>query len=65
MIEVQILALLCAGTRDAFRQACALFHSVDDAETYARLEKHFPGLRNYDERGNYVGAVSNENGWSH
>lgn len=25
---------------------------------------HYPGLLNYDEKGNWIGNVANENGWT-
>jgi hypothetical protein len=35
-------------------------HSKRALEEFLR---DYPNITNYDERGNYVGAVANENGW--
>lgn len=35
------------------------------AETLDTMEELYPNvIRDYDEKGNYVGSVANENGWT-
>ena len=46
------------------RDACALFCGIDDDDVFETVAAAFPALRNYDAKGNYVGAVANENGWT-
>lgn len=62
-------AAICASIGSALsagndREACRIFNSIDDDEVFAVVSKRFPALRNYDARGNWVGSVSNENGWT-
>ena len=61
-------AILCqideAFERDDFLQVCRLVNSIDDDDAYARVLKSYPNLCNYDAKGNYVGSVANENGWT-
>lgn len=50
--------------RAAFSEACALFNSIDDDETFRVALDRFPGLMNYGPRGEWQGACRYENGWS-
>jgi hypothetical protein len=45
-------------------EACFAFHSIDDDEIYEAVIEVFPGLRNYGPRGEWIGSVANENGWT-
>jgi hypothetical protein len=46
----------------SFRDACALFDSIDDDAVFASVVARWPHLMNYDGRGNWVGSCGNENG---
>lgn len=38
--------------------------NTDDCNIAADLLINVPGIMNYDNRGNWIGSVSNENGWT-
>jgi hypothetical protein len=47
----------------------ALLERVAEGDLYAEEEleyflEDYPGIPNYDSRGNFIGSVSNENGWT-
>ena len=60
----EISAALALGTQSGDVEASRLFCSIDDDDAFAVVSKRFPALMNYDARGNWVGSVSNENGWT-
>jgi hypothetical protein len=61
-------AIIClideAFERDDFLEACRLFNSIDDDTVFAAVCRSYPNLNNYDAKGNYIGSVANENGWT-
>jgi hypothetical protein len=36
-------------------------HAEEDLEYFL---EDYPNIRNYDSRGNFIGSMSNENGWT-
>jgi hypothetical protein len=50
--------------KDDFHAVCRLFNSIDDDEVYEAVTRCYPNLSNYDAKGNYIGPVANENGWT-
>ena len=68
MTSTQIIkalrALLATDRRDDFLEACRIFNSIEDDETFDRVYVRMPSLINYDAKGNYVGSYYNENGWT-
>ena len=50
--------------RASFRKACEIVGSIDDDAVYEDVLEAFPGVANYDSRGNWVGSVRNENGFT-
>ena len=46
------------------KAAYALYADIDDDDELATVDAAFPALCNYDRRGNYIGDVANENGWT-
>lgn len=53
-----------AFERDDFYEVCRLANSIDDDDVYAAVIKSYPNLIDYDAKGNFVGRMSNENGWT-
>lgn len=53
-----------AFERDDFYEVCRLANSIDDDDVYAAVIKSYPNLIDYDAKGNFVGSVRNENGWT-
>jgi hypothetical protein len=39
-------------------------HSVFAQGALTRFLRDYPGIPDYDNRGNYIGSVRNENGWT-
>jgi hypothetical protein len=66
----QIARSLFAGADrepKVFIQALHVLELEGGDEGYATVEAaydRFPGLLNWDAKGNYVGNVANENGWT-
>ena len=55
------------GRQRSAATALRRFHAAsarDDDAACARIAREFPHVLNYDERGNWVGSVANENGWT-
>ena len=47
----------------------AILERVEEGDLFAEEDlaiflEYYPGIVNYDSRGNFVGSVSNENGWT-
>jgi hypothetical protein len=54
-------------TKEEIAELVKLYNEIMDYGVKADAEallKDYPNLLNYDEAGNYVGPVSNENGWT-
>lgn len=47
-----------------FLNACRLFNSIEDDDVLTVVLRSYPNLINFDARGNYIGPVANENGWT-
>lgn len=47
-----------------FRGLCLWFNSIDDDAEFAEALEQYPGLVDYDAKGNWIGPVANENGWT-
>lgn len=46
-----------------------ILERVEEGDLFAEEElelflEDYPGIPNYDSRGNFIGSVSNENGWT-
>lgn len=48
----------------AFREACALFASIDDDATFEIAVDYWPGLLNYGPRGEWCGSYRFETGYT-
>ena len=47
----------------------AILERVEEGDLFAEEDlelilEDYPGIPNYDSRGNFVGSMSNENGWT-
>lgn len=60
----KIAVLIESDAKADFYEACALFAAIDDDEEYEIAAKRFPGMVNLDAKGNWIGPVRNENGWT-
>jgi hypothetical protein len=45
-------------------RALELYHAIECDDVLELVDHALPGLANYDHRGNWVGSVSHENGWT-
>jgi hypothetical protein len=44
---------------------CEAFDATDEDERFLEeFLREYPGIVNYDSRGNWIGSVANENGWT-
>ena len=50
--------------KEDFLGACRLFNSIEDDDVLTVVLRSYPNLINFDARGNYIGPVANENGWT-
>lgn len=46
-----------------FIEACRIVAGIDDDAEYSAVIDRFPGLKNYDASGNWIGSATHENGW--
>jgi len=49
---------------EALLEAVEASASARNVKALKDFLKKYPGIRNYDDRGNWIGFVSNENGWT-
>jgi hypothetical protein len=50
--------------KDDFLGACRLFNEIEDDDVLTIVLRSYPNLIKFDARGNYIGPVANENGWT-
>jgi len=50
--------------KDDFHGACRLFNAIDDDDVIEAVLRCYPNLIKFDAKGNYIGPVANENGWT-
>lgn len=64
VLSHKLTALLYTETKADFLEACKLVSQINDDSVYAKISQEFPLLTRYDGNGNYIGQVSNEDGWN-